>query len=105
VIEHDEPHFHLERTHISGESSDTFSINLTTDGKIVVTNHAGFEISASLHWERQTLVFDSRLDRQGEQARNIVRYQLSDKGRVFTAEERFCGGEHNYENKWVFDKQ
>jgi hypothetical protein len=29
VIEHSEPHFHLERTHVFGGNSDTLSIDLT----------------------------------------------------------------------------
>ena len=67
--------------------------------------HAGFEIHASLRWEGETLLFDSTLEREGEQATNIVRYQLSDDGQMFIAEERFRGREHSYENTWVFDKQ
>jgi len=105
VIKHSEPHFHLERTHVFGGNSDTLSIDLTTDGKAVVRNHGGFEIHASLRWEGETLVFDSRLDRQGEQATNIVRYRLSDEGQIFIAEEQFRSREHNHDNRWVFDKQ
>ncbi len=105
VIEHNEPRFHLERTHVFGGNSDTFSIDLTTNGKVVERNHRGFEIRASLCWEGETLVFDSILHREGEQATNIVRYKLADKDHVFLADERFRSEEHNYENRWVFDKQ
>jgi hypothetical protein len=105
VIEHSEPRFRLERTHIFGGKSDTFNIDLTTDGQAVVQAHAGFEIDASLRWEGDTLVFDSRLKREGEQATNIVRYSLSADGRTFIAEEQLRSKEQSHDNRWVFDKQ
>lgn len=76
VIEHDEPRFHLKRTHVFGGSSDTFLLELTTDGKPVEVNRAGLSIRASLRWEGITLVFDSTLNRNGEQGTNTVRYRL-----------------------------
>jgi hypothetical protein len=105
VIEHNEPRFHLERIHVFGGNSDAFSIDLTTEGTFIELNHGGFEIRASLCWEGETLVFDSKLHRAGEQATNIVRYKLTDAGQSFIAEERFRSNEHDYENTWVFDKQ
>ena len=105
VIEHRDPRFHLERTHVFGGNSDTFSIDLMTNAEAVVHAHAGFEIHASLQWEEETLIFDSKLEREGELATNIVRYSLSDDGQSFIAVEQFCGKEYSYENAWVFDKQ
>jgi hypothetical protein len=105
VIEHNEPYFRLERTHVFDGKSDTFSIDLTTNGEAVALASAGFEIQASLRWEGDALLFDSRLERQREHATNLVRYRLSDDGQTFTAEERFRGSQYSYENKWVFDKQ
>jgi len=105
VIEHREPYFYLERTHVFGESSDTFAIALTTDGELVVCNHRGIEMRAHLYWEGETLVCDSLLVREGERATNVVRYGFADKGQTFIAEEQFRSGEHNHENKWVFDRR
>jgi hypothetical protein len=105
MIQHNEPRFHLERTHVFEGKSDTFSIDLTTDGEVVEINHAGLVICASLLWEGETLVFESTLNRDGKQGRNIVRYKLIDNEQVFLADERFQSEELNYENRWVFDKQ
>ena len=105
VIAHSEPHFHLQRTHVFDGNSDTFSIDLTTDGKVVVIHHGGFEMHARADWEGEALVFYSTLERGGEQATNIVRYSLADDGQTFIAEERFQSQAHQHENKWVFDKQ
>lgn len=104
VVDHREPRFHLTRTHVFGGNSDVFSIDLMTNGEAVVHSHAGFEIHASLHWEGETLLFDSKLEREGEQATNVVRYNVSDDGQRFIAMEQFCSKEYSYENKWVFDK-
>jgi hypothetical protein len=105
VIKHREPHFRLERTHIFGGNSDTFSIDLTTDGNTVVRTHAGLEINATLRWEGDALVFDSKLERDGKQATNIVRYKLSDDGQSFIADEKFSSKELNYENKWLLERE
>ncbi len=65
VIEHSEPHFRLERTHIFGGKSDTFSVALTTDGELIVINHGGLEIHSKMYWEGDSLVFDSRFVMRG----------------------------------------
>jgi hypothetical protein len=104
-IEHREPCFRLERTHVFDGNSDTFSIELATDGKPVALNHRGLEIRASLNWEGETLLFYSTVERDGVQATNIVRYRLLEDGQVFIAEEQFRSQEMNYENRWVFDKK
>src|SRR5262249_34009660 len=87
VIEHREPRFHLSRTHIVGGNSDTFSIDLTTDGEEVVRNQGDLEVRARVYWEGETLAFDSRLARGDEQATNVVRYSLANQGQAFIAEE------------------
>jgi hypothetical protein len=105
VIQHNEPRFHLERTHIFKGQSDTFAIELTTDGKVVELNHAGLVLSAHLQWEGETLLFDSIVTREGKRGTNVVRYKLADQNQVFLADECFASAELNYENKWVFDRQ
>ena len=105
TIEHHEPKFHLERTHVFEGKSDSFSIDLTTDGKVVEMERAELALRASLHWEGDTLVFDSTITRGGKQGKNLVRYQLAPDTQTFIANERFTSAEYNYENKWCFDKQ
>ena len=105
VIDHHEPDFHLERTHTHGETSDTFSIDLTTDGGPVTKNHGDIEIRARLYWDGDVLVFDSRLIQGGQEGSNIVRYQLAEDGQIFVAVERLSLGVHRHTNTWVFEKQ
>jgi hypothetical protein len=75
-----------------------------TNGEPVLCSHRGFEIHARLYWEGDTLVFDSKLTREGEQATNLVRYTLEDDGQTFVAEEHFRGEQQNYSNTWIFEK-
>ena len=103
VIEHHEPHFHLERTHVFGGKSDTFLVELTTDGKPVALNHGGMEIQSKMYWKGDLLVFDSRFIHDGEEATNLVRYRLEDGGRTFIAEEQLRSTQHKHDNLWVFD--
>jgi hypothetical protein len=105
VIKHHEPYFRLDRTHTFGKTSDTFSIELTTDGEFVTKNHGGLEIRACMFWDDEVLVFDSALHRESQQGTNTVRYQLADKGQTFIAFEQVSFGEQNHKNTWVFDKQ
>jgi dienelactone hydrolase len=105
IIEQHEPRFHLSRTHVFAGKSDTFSIELTTDGKTTVREHGNMKIYVRLYWDEESLVFDSEIEREGKKATNIVRYKLADKGQTFIADERFHGEQQSYENTWVFDKQ
>jgi hypothetical protein len=105
VIEHHEPHFHLTRTHTAQGKSDTFSIDLTTNGKEVVRRDGKRTIYARAHWEGSVLVFDSRIVVEGKEATNVVRYRMAEDGRSFTAKERFRGPQLNYDNVWVLKKQ
>jgi hypothetical protein len=105
VIEHREPHFRLSRTLVVGGSSDTFSIELTTDGREVVQERDDLQICARLYWEGETLVFESVLTGDEEQATNVVRYTLAEQGETFVARERFSSERQSYENLWVLDRQ
>ena len=105
VIEHREPHFRLERTHVFGGKSDTFSVALTTDGALIAMNHGGLEIHSRAYWEGDALVFDSGFVHEGEQATNIVRYRLEDAGQMLIAEKQLRSTQHKHDNIWVFEKQ
>jgi hypothetical protein len=104
MIEHHEPHFHLERTHTFGGSSDFFSIDLMTDGEPVHVTHGDLDIRARMSWDAESLLFHSEIIREGVHGTNIVRYRLEDEGRTFIALERLNFAGQNYENIWVFDR-
>jgi outer membrane protein assembly factor BamB len=104
-VDHREPEFHLSRTHVYEGKADTWSIDLTTDGKEVVQQEGDRTIHSRLYWEGNELVFDSKIVLKDREATNIVRYQLSEDGKTFTAIERFRGPILKYDNIWVFDKQ
>ena len=103
-MEHREPALRITRTHISGERRDTFSLDLTTDGRETVLDRGELRIHARVTWDGDTLVFDTRLVRSGEEASNVVRYSLSDEGKTFVAEERFRSASTRYDNLWVLDR-
>lgn len=104
LIRHHEPEFHLERTHVFGDIRDVFSIDLVTDGKSVELTHRDTVISARLYWEAEELVFYSELRRGEEFGTNVVRYQLTNGGRTFTALERLDSAGQSHVNTWVFDR-
>jgi hypothetical protein len=105
VVEHREPVFRIQRTHVFGRKSDTFSLDLTTDGTEVTIDRGEVQIHARVYWEGDILVFDTRLVKQGEEATNLVRYKLAEMLDAFTAEERFRSKSLNYDNIWVMDKE
>lgn len=105
IIEHQEPNFYLERTHVFGGQSNTVSFDLTTDGKPKAISLGGFESQSSLYWEDDSLVFESRFVHEGKEASNIVHYRLENSGKTLIAEETLRSSQHNHDNKWVLDKQ
>lgn len=105
VIKHQEPQYHFTRTHIIGEDSDTFSIDLTTDGREYVQSIGDVGMHARLYWDGDMLVFDSILSQGDMQVINVVRYHLEDNGQTLIADEHAEGGQHAHDNHWVFDKE
>jgi len=104
-IDHREPEFHLSRTHVFEGKSDTWGVDLTTDGKEVIQESDGQTIHICLTWEGNDLIFDSKIVMKDREATNVVRYHLSEDGKIFTATERFRGPLLKYDNVWVFDKE
>jgi hypothetical protein len=104
VIDHREPALRVTRTHISKGRSDTFTLDLTTDGKEVVLEHGDLHLRARAHWEGEVLAFDSKVTRGGIEGTNVVRYSLAEDGMSFVAEERFRSAALSYDNRWVMER-
>jgi len=105
VVEHEEPNFRLTRTHVFQGKSDTFTIQLATDGKEVVHKDDKRTIYSRAYWEGSVLAFDSRILVDGGEATNVVRYQMAKDGQSFTARERLRSPQRNYDNVWVMERQ
>jgi hypothetical protein len=104
VMDHREPCLRISRTHIAGEKSDQFSLDLTTDGQRLSVVREGVHLDACAYWDGDVLVFETRLVRAGDEATNLVRYTLSPDTQSFRAEERFRSATLNYDNIWVMEK-
>ena len=105
TIDHQDPHWHIERTHVFGGREDTLGFELLTDGVPVVREIRGVELHMRLHWEEDTLVFESSYTQDGEETNVVVRYRLADEGRTFIAEERMEEKGDSHRNTWVFERQ
>ncbi len=105
VVTHHEPALCLSRTHVYGEKSDTFTLDLTTDGRDVAFAQSGMNALCRAFWEGDVLVFDTQLTNGTERATNTVRYVLSGARDTIVAEERFRSKSLNYDNVWVLDRQ
>jgi hypothetical protein len=106
-IEHDEPHFHLSRTHVFNGKSDTWNIDLVTDGKHeVIERNSHYTARTRMYWEGRSLVLDMKMEtKNGERASNFVRYSLTDDGKTLIALEHYQDSTEKHLNKWVFDKE
>lgn len=106
-IKHDEPNFHLSRTHVFNGESDTWSIDLATDGKHEVVEHNSYYTARTrMYWEGSSLVLDMKMvTNKGERAANFVKYSLSENGKTFIALEHYEDSTEHHLNKWVFDKK
>lgn len=104
TIDHREPRLHLARTHVAGQSRDTFEMDLATDGSETQLTKDDLQLRSRAHWDGDTLVFETVLMRGGEEATNIVRYTLDSSDQSFVAEERFRSRKLSYDNRWVMDR-
>jgi len=100
-IKHNEPEFLLTRTHEGEDTKDTFTLRLSTDGKVCVHLIGSIEIRAVCVWEGNSLLFTSRIMLEQSQAENMVRYTLSPDGSEIVADETYKGPPQNYHNQWV----
>jgi hypothetical protein len=64
-IVHQEPQFDLSRTHVYGETSDTWSIALTTDGTEHRQKNGGLDVRARLRWVGSSLKANLKFNRNG----------------------------------------
>lgn len=105
LIKHDEPDFQLSRTMVFEGNTDTFSVDLTTDGAEISFEHRGLTVKSHLIWQGKELIFASILTRGDEKGTNFVKYRFEDQGQTFIAEESFTGFGTSYNNLWVLENQ
>ena len=75
TIKHNEPNFHFSRTFVvKGMGSNTYSYDLTTDGKEAVKKEDDSTIYSRLYWDNNALILDSRIVTKDGEATNWVRY-------------------------------
>lgn len=103
-IDHRDPLFRISRTYTAGGKSDSFTLDLTTDGTEVTLDRGDLKLRARAYWDGDTLVFDSELVRGGEEGSNLVRYSLEQSLDYFVAGERFRSASLNYDNTWVLNR-
>ena len=101
VIEHHEPTFKFTRTFTVTGKDNTFSYELTTDGKEVVTQSGGQEQHSRLYWDGDQLVFVMRIVAADGESTNTVHYMLIAGGSQLQGEESFRGSSTNYDNLWI----
>ena len=104
-IEHYDSVFKFSRTFTIGGKDDSFSYELTTDGKEVVGEEGDRKLYSRLYWDGDALVYVTRLVAPQGDAINVVHYRLAATGRELRAEEQFRGPKLSYDNVWVLDKQ
>ena len=106
VVEHREPRFHLTRTHVFNGQSDTWEIELTTDGKEVVREEPTRTLRCRMYWEGDALVFLVRIRKHdGEKVTDRVRYVLAADGKSIAAYESYRGRTQRADNVWILEKQ
>lgn len=105
TIEHREPRFVLFRTHTFDGKSDTWGIELTTDGNEVVRKEDGRTLHARLIWEGDSLVFDVALDLPEGKGHDRVKYSISKDGRTLTALESYRDPKISYKNVWIIERE
>lgn len=106
VIDHHDPRFRLSRTHTAEGKSDTWGIELVTDGREIVREEAGRTLYCRLSWEGEALVFSVRIRmHDGEEMTDQVRYVMAANRQSFTAYESYRGCAMQADNVWILERQ
>ena len=92
-------------THLEDGHRDTFSLDLTTDGRITALDREDLSLRAHVAWDGDCLVFDTRVSRGGVSGENVVRSTMAPDRNSIRAEERFRSATLIYENVWVLDRR
>ena len=104
-IEHKEPNFKCQMTIVLDGKPFETKYELLSDGRETVTTHNGRRIASSLRWDRDALVFASRIEIPNGEMTISFRYELEDRGRRLRASERLRGGGRDQDNMWVFERR
>jgi hypothetical protein len=90
-ITHNDPDLKVV-TDQSGPFGDfTSDFTFTTDGKECSNQMNDFKMKSIVKWEGDTLVFDSRMDFQGNGMSGTDRWTLSADGKTITRQQHFSG--------------
>ncbi len=104
TIRHDDPTWVLSRTHKAGDFEDTFTLELSTDGRERIVHRGEMEIRCRCVWEGTSLRFLSRILSGGIEAENVVVYSLSNDGETLVADETLTSPSRSYHNRWVLKR-
>ncbi len=103
-IDHRDPRFGFRRSFTQGGEVSNLSFELATDGKEVEGSEDGMPTRRTLSWSGEALVFVTVYRSPRGEARNTVRYVLSEGGKTLSAEESFRGPRLSYDNVWAFTR-
>jgi len=82
------------------------TLDLVTDGKQTATSTMmGSPASSTAHWEGNTLVVNTQIDRQGTPVSLVSRYVLSADGNTLTVTRDISTQMGDLQQKWVFAKK
>lgn len=104
-VAHNDPELKVQ-TAQSGDFGDFNSdFSFTTDGKECANQMNDFHITSTLKWEGPTLVFDSKMDFQGNAMSGTDKWSLSPDGKSITVMRHFNGPMGEGDATIVLDKQ
>jgi hypothetical protein len=106
-IDQHDPHVHLIRVQVYGDTSDTWTLDAATDDQREIVQQSPLYVSRSrLYWYGNSLILDEKIVAgDGSKATNIVKYSLDTDGKTLVALETEKTKVSRTTNKWVYDKQ
>src|SRR3954471_7126644 len=103
-IEHHEPKFTAHQTIVLDGKPFQSHFEVLSDGREVVTEAGGRRIGSTLRWDRDALVFTSRIEGPNVQMTISFRYDLQEGGQRLRATEQVRGTDHDQDNVWMFER-
>ena len=104
-ITHDDPSLKVVTAQTGAFGDFTSDFSFTTDGKDCPNQMNDFKMTSKVTWDGDSLVFDSKMDFQGNAMTGTEKWTLSPDGKVLNVTRHFSGPMGEGDATVVLDKQ
>ena len=104
-IVHEDPSLKISRSQTGQQGDATYDLSFTTDGKQNSNTVRGNSMKSTVAWEGEALIFDSKVEAQGNEITLKDKWTLSPDGKTITINRHAASPQGELDMKLVMEKQ